>query len=137
MSRFRESAGESSDDESIDISPLIDVVFILLIFFIVTTVFVEESGVKANRPEPGNAQTSEEDTTIVLTVTEGGQVMHEGKEIGISGVQPLVKRSLRKKQVPVIVRAETHAAVGRMVRVLDEAKLAGAETVSLASRSSS
>lgn len=134
MSRFRDSGNEDGD-ESIDISPLIDVVFILLIFFIVTTVFVEEAGLATNRPEPGQAQASE-NTTIVLNVTEDGRVMHEGKDIGLSGVQPLVKRSLRKEQVPVIVQADSEAAVGRMVSVLDEAQLAGAEKVSIASRSS-
>jgi len=135
MSRFRTSSEDNADEQGVDISPLIDVVFILLIFFIVTTVFVEESGVVVNKPEPSQAQPSENET-IVLVVTEQGKVLHEGREIGLSGVQPLVKRALRKKQAPVIVQAETNATTGRLVSVLDEAKLAGAEKVSIASRAS-
>mgnify|MGYP006271526711 CR=1 FL=1 len=132
MKRMRNSGGDGGEEQSVDISPLIDVVFILLIFFIVSTVFVEEFGVRADKPEPADAQSSE-DTTIVLTVTESGKVMHEGVEIGLSGVQPLVKESLRKKQVPVVVQAETNAVVAHMVNVVDEAKLAGAEKVSVSS----
>lgn len=134
MGRFRDTAAEDNTDSSVDISPLIDCVFILLIFFIVTTTFVEESGIAVDKPEAAARQPSEEDKTIVLTITESGEVMHEGHTIGISGVQPLIKARLRQQDAPVIIQSARAATTGELVRVVDEARLAGAEKVSVSSQ---
>jgi biopolymer transport protein ExbD len=133
MGRFRESATEDSSESGIDISPLIDCVFILLIFFIVTTTFVEETGVEVDKPQAASA-TRLEKTSILIALTAKGEVVYGGREIGISGVQPLVKRMLQKENVPVIIQAATDAPSGLLVRIIDEAKLAGAIKVSLATR---
>ena len=109
-----------------------DCVFILLIFFIVTTTFVEETGVEVDKPQAASSVQLEK-TSILIAVTAKGAVVYGGREIGISGVQPLVKRMLQKgEQIPVIVQADTIAQSGLMVRVIDEAKLGGAEKVSIA-----
>jgi biopolymer transport protein ExbD len=63
-------------------------------------------------------------------------VVYGGREIGFSGIQPLVKRMLQKEDIPVIIQADTAAQSGLLVRVIDEAKLAGAVKVSVASRQS-
>ena len=133
MGRFRGIAAEDTSDAGVDISPLIDCVFILLIFFIVTTTFVEETGVEVDKPQAASSVQLEK-TSILLALTEKGQVVYGGREIGISGVQPLVKRMLQKEDVPVIIQADTAAQSGLLVRVIDEAKLAGAAKVSLATR---
>jgi biopolymer transport protein ExbD len=133
MGRFRESATEDSSESGIDISPLIDCVFILLIFFIVTTTFVEETGVEVDKPQAASA-TRLEKTSILIALTAKGEVVYGGREIGISGVQPLVKRMLQKENVPVIIQAATDAPSGLLVRMIDEAKLAGAIKVSVATR---
>jgi biopolymer transport protein ExbD len=112
-------------------SPLIDCVFILLIFFIVTTTFVEETGVEVDKPQAASSVRLEK-SSILLALTEKGEVVYGGREIGISGVQPLVKRLLQKEDIPVIIQADSAAASGLLVRVIDEAKLAGAVKVSLA-----
>jgi biopolymer transport protein ExbD len=70
--------------------PLIDCVFILLIFFIVTTTFVEETGVEVDKPQAASAVRLEK-TSILIALTAKGEVVYGGREIGISGVQPLVK----------------------------------------------
>ncbi|MBI1387201.1 MAG: biopolymer transporter ExbD [bacterium] len=114
-------------------SPLIDCVFILLIFFIVTTTFVEETGVEVDKPQAASSVRLEK-TSILIAVTEKGEVVYGGREIGISGVQPLVKRMLQKEEVPVIIQAAAAAQSGMLVRVIDEAKLAGAVKVSIATR---
>jgi biopolymer transport protein ExbD len=114
----------------INISPLIDMVFILLIFFIVTTVFIEETGVEINKPEAISAVNLEKQS-ILIAVTAGGQVVYGGREIGVSGIRPLVRRLTQKEQVPVILQADRTAQAGLIVRVIDEAKLAGAKTVSI------
>ena len=135
MGRFRESAAHDSSDTGIDMSPLIDCVFILLIFFIVTTVFVEETGVEVDKPQAASAVQLEK-TSILIALTEKGEVVYGGREIGVSGVQPLVKRMLQKEKVPVIIQADNVSHSGLLVRIVDEAKLAGATKVSLATSQS-
>lgn len=133
MSRFREMSAEDGGDTGIDISPLIDCVFILLIFFIVTTTFVEETGVEVNKPQAASSVQLEK-TSILLALTEKGEVVYGGREIGFSGIQPLVKRMLQKEDVPVVIQADTAAPSGLLIRVIDEANLGGATKVSVASK---
>ena len=135
MGRLRDLAAEDNSDTGIDMSPLIDCVFILLIFFIVTTTFVEETGVEVDKPQAASSVRLEK-TSILIALTDKGEVVYGGREIGISGVQPLVKRMLQKEEVPVIIQADTAAQSGLLVRIIDEAKLAGAVKVSIASRQS-
>jgi biopolymer transport protein ExbD len=125
-------SADEGGEGGIDISPLIDCVFILLIFFIVTTTFVEETGVEVDRPQAASASRLEK-TSILIALTDQGEVVYGGREIGVGGVRPLVKRMLQKEDVPVIIQADTAAQSGLLVRVIDEAKLAGALKVSLAS----
>ncbi|MEC7107751.1 MAG: biopolymer transporter ExbD [Verrucomicrobiota bacterium] len=132
MSRFRNKSEESSD-AGVDISPLIDCVFILLIFFIVTTTFVEETGVEVDKPQAASSVQLEK-TSILLAITDKGEIVYGGREIGIAGVQPLVKRMIQKEEVPVIVQADQNVQSGLLVRVIDEAKLAGALKVSIATK---
>ena len=132
MSRFRNKSEESSD-AGVDISPLIDCVFILLIFFIVTTTFVEETGVEVDKPQAASSVQLEK-TSILLAITDKGEIVYGGREIGIAGVQPLVNRMIQKEEVPVIVQADQNVQSGLLVRVIDEAKLAGAVKVSIATK---
>ena len=113
-----------------DISPLIDCVFILLIFFIVTTTFVEETGVEVDKPQAASSVQLEK-TSILLAITDKGEIVYGGREIGIAGVRPLVKRMMQKEEVPVIVQADQNVQSGLLVWVIDEAKLAGAVKVSM------
>lgn len=132
MGRFRTTTDDNSD-AGVDISPLIDCVFILLIFFIVTTTFVEETGVEVDKPQAASSVQLEK-TSILLAITDKGEIVYGGREIGIAGVQPLVKRMMQKEELPVIVQADQNVMSGLLIRVIDEAKLAGAEKVSIATR---
>lgn len=134
MRRFDELAREDdADDGGIDISPLIDVVFILLIFFIVTTTFVEEPGVEVDRPQAATAEQLSKNS-ILLAVTPDGGVIYSGRDIGLAGVEPLIKRLIEQEQLPVIIQGDAAAHAGLVVRVVGEAKLAGASEVRLATR---
>lgn len=130
MGRFRDST-EDTTETGIDMSPLIDCVFILLIFFIVTTVFVEETGVEVERPQAASASQLEK-TSILIALTNKGEVIYGGNEIGVGGVRPQVKRLIMKEQIPVIIQADSAAPSGLLIRILDEARLAGATKVSVA-----
>ena len=114
-------------------SPLIDCVFILLIFFIVTTTFVEETGVEVDKPQAASSVNLEKNS-VLLAITAKGEVVYGGQEIGVGGVQTVVKRMLEKEALPVIVQADQSVPSGLLVRVIDEAKLGGAAKVSLATR---
>ena len=133
MGRFREIALEDNSEAGVDISPLIDCVFILLIFFIVTTTFVDETGVEVDKPQAASSVQLEK-TSILLALTENGEVVYGGREIGFSGVQQVVKRELQKEEVPVIIQADASALTGLLVRVIDEARLGGATDIKLATR---
>ena len=87
MGRLRDAMADDGDESAIDISPLIDCVFILLIFFIVTTTFVEETGVEVDKPQAASAARLEK-TSILLAVTADGGVVYGGRDIGVAGVQP-------------------------------------------------
>jgi biopolymer transport protein ExbD len=130
MARFGKG-GEPVDEAQIDISPLIDCIFILLIFFIVTTTFVEETGVEVDKPLAIAAEKLEKQS-VFIALTSEGSIVFGGKEIGISGVQPTVRRFVDKDaDVPVIIQVDERAESGVFVRVVEEAKLAGAKKVSV------
>jgi biopolymer transport protein ExbD len=133
MGRIRDSSSNDEMETGIDMSPLMDCVFILLIFFIVTTTFVEETGVEVDKPQAASASQLEK-TSILIALTAKGEVVYGGREIGVSGVRPLVKRMLQKEVIPVIVQADQAASSGLLVRIIDEAKLAGAVKVSVATK---
>jgi biopolymer transport protein ExbD len=115
----------------INISPLIDVVFLLLIFFMVTTAFVEETGVEVQKPRATSAKQLEK-KSIFIAVTPDGQVVHGGQEVGIHGIRGLVRRLIKNKPRPVILMTDEDSRAGLVVDVIDECKVAGAKTVSIA-----
>lgn len=133
--KFRRNLQETEELSEINISPLIDMVFILLIFFIVTTVFVEETGVDVDKPQAASAQQLEKNS-ILIAITSKNQIVYGGREIGIAGVRPLVSRLTTRDDMPVIIQADGASQAGMLVRVIDECKLGGAKNVSLASAKS-
>jgi len=121
-----------SKTEEINVSPLIDIVFILLIFFIVTTVFVEETGVEVRRPQAASAADLEKES-ILIAITADGKVVYGGNEIGVRGVRGVVRRLIKQDpEMPVIVQADEAASIETYTRVHDEAALAGATRINLA-----
>tara|TARA_A100001037_G_scaffold209772_1_gene187976 strand:- start:1615 stop:2019 length:405 start_codon:yes stop_codon:yes gene_type:complete len=124
---------ERSQTSEINVSPLIDIVFILLIFFIVTTVFVDETGVEVQRPQAASASQLERNS-ILIAITAEGRVVYGGEEIGVRGVRGVVERLLRQDDMPVIVQADRKAPVDLYAQVHDEAALAGAKQINLATR---
>lgn len=129
--RFRRTLAEAEEPIELNLIPLIDVIMFLLIFFISTTSFVEEPGVKVDKPSAASAQQVEK-SSILIGITSDGKVAYGGKEIGIGGVRPTVKRLCSKEPLPVVIQADQAARSGTVVRVIDEAKLGGAKDVSIA-----
>lgn len=122
---------DSEHQHSIDLSPLIDVVFILLIFFIVTTVFIKETGVEVEKPEAVTAQQLDNEL-ILLAITPQGEVMYDHSNIGVSGVRSTVSALLMAQERPVVIQADRRVTTDLLVRVMDEAKLGGATQLNIA-----
>lgn len=120
-----------SQMHQIDLSPLLDVVFILLIFFIVTTVFVKETGVEVSKPEAVSASKLEKQS-IFIAITDDGSVVYGGQNIGIAGVKSTVTQLLAKQKLPVVLQVDQQVPTKTLVAVMDQAKLAGADNISLA-----
>lgn len=129
--RFRRTLAEPEDPIELNVIPLIDIIMFLLIFYISTTSFVEEPGVMVDKPQAASARQLE-NTSIIFAITADGKIAYGGKEIGLGGVRPTVKRLTAKEPLPVVIRADESASMGVTVRVIDEAKLGGAKDVSLA-----
>ena len=131
MKRRRVFSSGRGATEDINISPLIDMVFILLIFFIVTTVFVEETGVEVTKPQAAS-QIQLEKNSILIAITANNNVVYGGSEIGINGVRSIVKRLIQEDpKMPVIIQADESVPTRILVRVIDEAKLAGSNSVNI------
>jgi biopolymer transport protein ExbD len=129
----RNLASEARDEVEINLSPMIDMVFILLIFFIVTTVFVEETGVEVNKPEASAARQLD-NNSILIAVTAQNKVIYGGRDIGIGGVAPIVKRLTLQGDIPVIIQADQAASHGVFAQVYGEAKLAGAKSINFSTQ---
>lgn len=126
---FGKSLGDDGDEDvHIDLSPMIDCIFILLIFFIVTTVFVDETGVKVNKPESGGAASALDSNSILLAVTSEDKVFYSGESVGVQGVLSKIKPSLvETPDMPVIIQGDKDASHGIVQQVHAQAILAGAQ----------
>ncbi|MAH64856.1 MAG: biopolymer transporter ExbD [Phycisphaerae bacterium] len=118
-------------------SPLIDCVFILLIFFIVTTTFVEETGVDVDKPQAASSAALDKNS-IMIALTKEGDIRYGGRGIAMNEIRPLVRRLLNgDPSLPVIIEADEGSKTGLMIQILDEVKLAKPDdppTVSVATR---
>lgn len=124
-------AADSESGIDVNMSPLIDCVFLLLIFFIVTTVFVEETGVDVDRPQAVSAVRLDRQS-IMIALTPDGEIVYGGRTIALDSVRGVVARQLRERDMPVIILADRDSRTGRLVELMDECKLGGATHVSVA-----
>ena len=120
------------DEAIINITPMLDIVFILLIFFIVTTSFVKESAVDMSRPSNEPPKTEKLSDVIFVRIDASGQVFVRDRLTDIRAVRANIVSGLAQKpDASVVVAAARDADVGVLVRVVDQARVAGAQQVSL------
>lgn len=116
----------------LNIAPLIDMVFILLIFFLVTTSFVRETGVEVERPTAQSALT-QESATLLIAITRENRIVIENRTVEPGAVRVHVERAMAENpDGAVVIVADRGSSTGTAVAVLDACKLAGAENVALA-----
>ncbi len=130
--KYRQRRDEAT--ESIDISPLIDMVFILLIFFMVSTTFVKDMDLEINRPEASSADKAANETIRVF-VDSAGAVYFDAEPVRMWALQGRVRDALgRSSNDNVLVVVDDGVPAGRLVEVVDQARLAGAGHVGVATQ---
>lgn len=127
--RFDEGA-----ESEINMAPLIDMIFILLIFFLVTASFVNESSIEIDRPEASSASVGEE-AGLIVVVDETGNIFIDNRLVDPEAMRGLVELFLVENPGGgVLVRADRNSNTGKLIEVLDGCRLAGAENVQVAAR---
>lgn len=126
------SEDEETDSADINLTPLIDMVFILLIFFVVTSSFVKESGIEVNRPSAQSAERQERGN-IIISVTKNGEIWIDRRKVDINALRANVERlHAENPEGSVIVASDRDARTEVLVQALDQARLAGVANVSIA-----
>ena len=122
---------EEEEDE-INMTPMLDIVFIMLIFFIVTASFVKESGIDVNRPSAVTAERKEQ-ASILVAIDEKGSVWMDKRVIDVRAVRANIERARAENpQGGVVIQADKNSRNGLLVQVMDAARQAGVENVSIA-----
>jgi biopolymer transport protein ExbD len=119
-------------DSDINLTPMLDVVFIMLIFFVVTTSFVKEAGVEVNRPSAETAR-QQEQANILIAIRPNGEIWIDNRSVDVRAVRANVER-LRAEfpEGQVVIQGDRAAQIGLLVRVMDQVRLAGITDVAIA-----
>ena len=127
----------SQEKAEIKIAPLIDMVFILLIFFIITTSFVSETGVSVERPAARSAEKLESQS-ILIGIGSLGEIYMSGRRISLFSLKPLLENNLRNQpRLSVVLVADKATPADLIVRVMDEVRLSGVKRIALATEKKS
>ena len=122
----------AQEDTELDMTPMLDIVFIMLIFFIVTTSFVRESGVTVSMPQAETAS-QQENTNIFIAITNQGEVWIDRRPVDPRSVRAIVARlHADNPEGSVIIQSDEEAATGVLVDVMDQVRLAGVEGIAIA-----
>lgn len=120
------------EDTGIDLTPMLDVIFIMLIFFIVTTTFVREAGIEINRPAAETA-VKQEQSNILVAISPEGEIWIDGRRVDIRELRGLIRKlKSENPEAAVIIQADRNARAGLLVQAMDQARLAGVRDVAVA-----
>ena len=126
------SGGDEEQEASVDITPMLDVVFIMLIFFIVTATFVKESGIDVNRPQAATAVVKEK-ANILVAIDAHNKIWINRREVDIRSVRPSIERlHAENPKGTVVIQADKDSRNEVLVQVMDASRLAGVYEIALA-----
>ncbi|GHF16903.1 biopolymer transporter ExbD [Kordiimonas sediminis] len=122
------SKGE--EEAEVNMTPMLDIVFIMLIFFIVTASFVRESGIDVNKPEDQNGPPppppEDDKRAIAFVIDDSNRIRHDFRTIDISAVSSIIKKeSVERPEAPVVIQTSEAAHTGLALRIYDEAQAIG------------
>jgi biopolymer transport protein ExbD len=134
MRHLNQMLQEQDEKEEIDMTPMLDVVFILLIFFIVTASFVKEAGIDVNRPEAATA-VKKERANILVAISDKGDIWINKRKVDIRSVQANIERlKAENPQGTVVIQADKKSTTDTLIKVMDSARAAGVYDVSIAAQ---
>ena len=128
----KKRVAQEVEETGVDLTPLLDVVFIMLIFFIVTTSFVKEAGIDVNRPSAATAEKKEK-ASILVAIDKNGGVWVDKRKIDIRSVRANIERlHAESPEGAVAVQADEGSKTGMLVKVMDQIRAAGVTNISIA-----
>ncbi len=117
---------------SINITPLIDIVFLLLVFFMLATSFIQKSTIEVNLSSGKNVEIENEKNTIVLIINKKGQIYLNKKLINISSIRNEVISIIEKNpKSKILIKSDKKLAVQKVIRLIEEVRLAGTDNIKL------
>ncbi len=129
---MRKRRAKAEEESEVNMTPMLDVVFIMLIFFIVTASFVKESGIDVNRPDAATSEKKERGN-ILVAISETGQIWIDKRQVDPRALRANIERlHAENPQGAVIIQADEESKNKLLVQVMDAARLAGVDNVSLA-----
>ena len=129
---MRKRRQTGADESEVNMTPMLDVVFIMLIFFIVTASFVKESGIEVNRPDAATAEKKERGN-ILVAISANGQIWVDKRQVDPRALRANIERlHAENPQGAVVIQADEESKNKLLVQVMDAARLAGVDNVSLA-----
>jgi biopolymer transport protein ExbD len=129
---MRHARRREQEESEVNLTPMLDVVFIMLIFFIVTASFVKEAGIDISRPPAATAERKERGN-ILVAITENDQIWIDRRQVDPRALRANIERlHAENPQGSVVIQADESSKNGLLVQVMDAARLAGVSNVSLA-----
>ncbi len=133
MRQMFSDTNQEEEESEINITPMLDVVFIMLIFFIVTASFVKESGIDVNRPDAPTA-TVQEKANILIAINEQGEIWMDRRKVDPRAVRANIERMhAENPQGTVVIQADKKSQTEVLMQVMDSSRAAGVYEVSIAS----
>jgi biopolymer transport protein ExbD len=130
--RKKHSLGQEEESEEINLTPMLDVVFIMLIFFIVTATFIKEAGIQVERPDTFTADT-QDDAAILIAISANDEIWIDRKEREPQAVRGIIERlHAENPKGSIVIQADEDSTNEKLVMVLEAAKAAGVTNVSIA-----
>ena len=126
---------EENEESTIDMTPMLDIVFIMLIFFIVTTSFVKEAGIDINKPSASTAQKKDKNNNIIVAITGSEEIWVDKRQIDIRSLRANIQSlTTGNEESTVLIQADKTAQTGILVEVMDQIKMAGIQNISIAAK---
>ena len=133
MRRHHGALGEEDEGEEINLTPMLDVVFIMLIFFIVTATFIKEAGIQIERPDTVSAD-MQEDAAILIAISANDEIWIDRKERDPRAIREVIERlHAENPKGSIVIQADEDSTNEMLVIIMQAAKAAGVSNIAIAS----
>jgi biopolymer transport protein ExbD len=134
MRDFLATAQQEDEESSVDITPMLDVVFIMLIFFIVTATFIKEAGIDVDKPEAATAVVQEK-ASILIAIDADDNVWINRRQVDVRSIRSIIERlHAENPKGTVVIQADRDSRNNTLVQVMDASRRAGVYDIALAAQ---